>query len=1393
METKNNRLKYIGICLLCITTIGVLNRGILSKAEEKQTNTEEINKTTDTTIETNNEDKLEEQEDKLTKEEIEMLNDKVDLIPQGDELPKEIKDNIETKTTTKASLKTERGLSIVDFKVPDDTIVAGTTPFDTKEGKGLDKRADNGIVRTFDTVSYKPILNIASTGDVKYSNIKYKVTATYKSAWYEDGNQVREIGRFKNDTLKNIKGDRVIDSVTTTTGVMKTPGIVSYPILFDVKFAKDGQVLKPEFKVDILEATNDKTGQVEKFSTLTQTEVNESVTVTAREDLRAELAPSSNTLSSVNALFVDDKDKGKYNGLVMNVGVSFYTPNMSTIDNTVNRPTNDFRGMTIPTGPYKAVVKSDGFVGSYPIKSGVDDEGFKVFQYGMIKPATSNNSWTTKDYLMGDYFKGLNTRPMSILQPLSVLGSGYKNMQVGDHVFYSGESTKEWIEVKELDANNIEMTLHAPYLVDKHATNGIATSSNGFLKDKKYVGTGSYYLYQPMKATETNKGDYKAQIIMKEVSSNTTKPYISDQIYSWTYNTDFYTSTQGALRAMIDSALIPSNIKTSWQSANDGTVTPGQQLFYSSTGDAIGYDIKYKENLTMWNPTTFYFNHNGTNRDYSQVMTTQSAEGKILERKYGVYKKGEKFDYQMSNLDKQYAKFDWYTNREEARKAGEITAIWDKAEKLTMERFFKTRLTVPLNVQSDAKIGTNYDKNGIDNTIVNLQKLETHDGKIKQDATNYIPPVFDENGKQIKQSNRPNSLYEHVYVNKYKARLQHDIDSTTYASNQEIPIVLNSFINAPKGTKPTVEYTLLIPDKVKYLPGSVEYGGQPVNTPPIIEQKDGYSEHKWRFEVNGGEEWNRQLKLKVKAEPGFEYNAQGVGVIEIKSYIGIVGKEPGDEKIKNTEFLDRTRKDVNKNVRNVSEFYVDLQTDKTAIETDKYDNKLNTEQREALVSLNYTIDANNNTSDKFEDVRILNVLPNEKDNRGTTYKGGYDLKQVNTSSDNSEAYYTNKDIDINTKPSDIDLSKDWKKVETKREISENDVKAVMVLADIEPQSKEQVDLTVLPKDVKEKDIFVNNATISYNKNMVLESPDVKIVNKVRYLDGFAFKSNYKDGVYNVQRGDQVLSNVEVGILRRDEETNKYEFLKETLTKQLLYDDKTKKSTIKTDDKGFYEVKNLPKGDYKVQFRTSETNNGRYVVSQKHPLTSQNTNTNKVDTDMKSEVFNMPEVGNTKFEDGLYKQSNVNLGLERKNMIKLIPYDKSKVKMTNQGTPELGDNYTLVNKDAYVSDNKYTIKDKDGKVVKIVKGAKNETTTVTDLEIGVYTVDFEKDNTKYDTEYKTQTINVDGVSPVYIEFKRNIIYAPKTGVNAIIPMTITTTVGVLGYLYVRRGKNELDLY
>lgn len=128
----------------------------------------------------------------------------------------------------------------------------------------------------------------------------------------------------------------------------------------------------------------------------------------------------------------------------------------------------------------------------------------------------------------------------------------------------------------------------------------------------------------------------------------------------------------------------------------------------------------------------------------------------------------------------------------------------------------------------------------------------------------------------------------------------------------------------------------------------------------------------------------------------------------------------------------------------------------------------------------------NGTSTDAKEVRALNVLPNNQDNRGTNYQGKLYLEDVvltdvQNKKINKDIYYTTKEIDPQTNPKTIDLtSSDWSKT---KPADASKIKAYVI--DVGTFSKDTfyfVNTKLKAEGNKDKDTYVDSILMSTDIN-----------------------------------------------------------------------------------------------------------------------------------------------------------------------------------------------------------------------------------------------------------------------------------------------------------------------
>ena len=136
---------------------------------------------------------------------------------------------------------------VFDASIDEKVIQDGTGPFDARQEDGYDVSNHNGIVRTFDTVTYPLKITINPKKASSLKNIKLKITGSLENG-VTDHNRVNAVFSLGNKT------DIANNSVTFEQNytVNQTGNSVMLPIAVEVKGATNGLKIRPNINVEVV-------------------------------------------------------------------------------------------------------------------------------------------------------------------------------------------------------------------------------------------------------------------------------------------------------------------------------------------------------------------------------------------------------------------------------------------------------------------------------------------------------------------------------------------------------------------------------------------------------------------------------------------------------------------------------------------------------------------------------------------------------------------------------------------------------------------------------------------------------------------------------------------------------------------------------------------------------------------------------------------------------------------------------------------------------------------------------------------------------------------------------------------------------------------------------------
>ena len=156
--------------------------------------------------------------------------------------------------------------------------------------------------------------------------------------------------------------------------------------------------------------------------------------------------------------------------------------------------------------------------------------------------------------------------------------------------------------------------------------------------------------------------------------------------------------------------------------------------------------------------------------------------------------------------------------------------------------------------------------------------------------------------------------------------------------------------------------------------------------------------------------------------------------------------------------------------------------------------------------MQYSITFKNNTMHDLSTFQLLDILPYNGDNRGTSYNGEYKLDRIEIIGQTGLAIYTTNDSNIreegNVKDSNIITKYNWE--ETSGDLSK-DVTAIFIDGTVEDLTTVQINLYLTTIDSEPKDVYINNATVQTNVDSPqITTTNVKVQVVKRELEGTAW-------------------------------------------------------------------------------------------------------------------------------------------------------------------------------------------------------------------------------------------------------------------------------------------------
>lgn len=337
------------------------------------------------------------------------------------------------------------------------SLKTGTATFDGDDAPGHDSNDMNTIVRSYDQVIYLVSFTIQnSTQDQDYTNIRYRLKATLANAVTKDENGVPKVnGEIANGTYYD---HAINDGTQYSEGIMESTisdtGQVFVPVVVNVFDAKHGTELQPTFELEVLDAENVETGNIEAINTT----------------YNSEFTVPETTVSAKPSVAIQLVQGDRKNGTEVFGGSNANLDAYDVVAITVLRPLDgraagDYRGTTFPSGPITYIIKQKG---TYQVNGSATTNNLSTSQYANY----SVNAYAPATYSRTTSFtKNTGTVNTNVFtNPLAA-----PNASTGK--IYSSQPEGNLAEIGVYDSGDFEVT------------------SNGNVTNKDYAGVVNPYTY----------------------------------------------------------------------------------------------------------------------------------------------------------------------------------------------------------------------------------------------------------------------------------------------------------------------------------------------------------------------------------------------------------------------------------------------------------------------------------------------------------------------------------------------------------------------------------------------------------------------------------------------------------------------------------------------------------------------------------------------------------------------------------------------------------------------------------------------------------------------------------------------------------------------------------
>ncbi|MGE6592285.1 fusion protein (includes pXO2-28-29-30) [Bacillus mycoides] len=992
----------------------------------------------------------------------------------------------------------KKGSDLLDFEAfikPSD-IVDGTEPFDPNNDAGNDASPNNGVVRTFDTVTYPLKITINPKKHDKLKDIKLRITGTL-----ENGITNKRVNaKFAVGGKEDLESGVVSFDMEYT--LKETGNSLMIPVTVEVQGAEHGLKLKPNINIQVVsvdgkDITNE--GISQSFDDISP------VTTSGKVNVKARFTASYGGLPRLDYKVYDSNAKKDDRSIMYPVALDLF------VDNLPNR--NDLRGATFPVGKINYHFNFSGKVDwdekslgqetldfegrDMPIKifnyqaidkivDKVPQENTESFELGMkgYKDPHTETANSPKSYITKDKWNASDIDKYTID---SVWDSGIVRLNkpeiTKNRIGYAG-SIDDYVIGRTFPT----MMSRPNYpVIPTFGKNQKAFSSTRFL----IHSPNEYYSFgKNNKQNLPNNVYYYLEFVIDsyEDGKGNTIPYNTVGRYTLTErnNPKGSYSLQTTFHTPEGKELGTPNVGYSAVSKGDPTVIVGQKVKIISHLNVRAVTEGGTTMVYKWNTDSFDLTKNGADIAKKDMLyqgypnTTGGRDKDVNKQKiyFGVSKKNDNsFETITQNKDEDY---DWYSTYDEAKTHGEVGAIKNDIHAL-MGDGEVVAYNIPLDVKTKT-VGSVNEKGTPNIAVTDSVVYPTADRKVgyrvrgEGKYNNFTE--YDEKGNITKLQSPVGSTVNFETLGIMNGETSSEVKTTknTYYSSDNVNVTVDNLVRLPEAMDFTsldekVEMRVKIPKGLDYVVGSAKYGDQYVE-PKIEQQNDGSNHLIWYDTLTRGNKALKKINFETRINPVLLPQGNQVG-LEIQNVM--------------SSSMDTRLEKFRTSSKNISVVKIGMVGVSETIE--KVTGKKNSD---------YVVGVQPYTTIKDEShIKALTYVPRNKDENGSAFNGVTFLKQLtleNANNKNVEIWLNNSFVESNN-PNKIDLkSNGWYRYTGEMDLSK--VVSILLYVNDSLSSSDMVKMNLIYGTHKNEfgDFYVSKTVVNTSVDYKL-SP---VSNQVKY-------------------------------------------------------------------------------------------------------------------------------------------------------------------------------------------------------------------------------------------------------------------------------------------------------